>query len=228
MKRSDINEILGHTRQFFSMHDVHLPPFASFPPTKWQRLDQAAWQEVFDLKLGWDVTAFGGNSFAAEGLTLFTLRNGSPNGVPYEKGYAEKIMHVRDGQVTPVHFHWRKREDIINRGGGNLIIELWNAGAHEETENTDVTVTVDGCRQTHAPGSQLRLAPGESICLTPGLYHSFWGERGFGDVLVGEVSSVNDDEHDNHFLQPVARYNNIEEDEPALLVLCNEYNLFRI
>ena len=32
MKRSDINEILGHTRQFFSMHDVHLPPFASFPP----------------------------------------------------------------------------------------------------------------------------------------------------------------------------------------------------
>ncbi len=53
MKRSDINEILGHTRQFFSMHDVHLPPFASFPPTKWQQLDQAAWQEVFDLKLGW-------------------------------------------------------------------------------------------------------------------------------------------------------------------------------
>ncbi len=90
MKRSDINEILGHTRQFFSMHDVHLPPFASFPPTKWQQLDQAAWQEVFDLKLGWDVTAFGGNSFAAEGLTLFTLRNGSPNGVPYEKCYAEK------------------------------------------------------------------------------------------------------------------------------------------
>ena len=228
MKRSDINEILGHTRQFFSMHDVHLPPFASFPPTKWQQLDQTAWQEVFDLRLGWDVTAFGGNNFAAQGLTLFTLRNGSPNGVPYEKCYAEKIMHVRDGQVTPMHFHWRKREDIINRGGGNLIIELWNAGAHEETENTDVTVTVDGCRQTHAPGSQLRLTPGESICLTPTLYHSFWGERGFGDVLVGEVSSVNDDEHDNHFLQPVARYNNIEEDEPALLVLCNEYNLFRI
>ncbi|NCB58993.1 MAG: D-lyxose/D-mannose family sugar isomerase, partial [Gammaproteobacteria bacterium] len=28
MKRSAINEILGHTRQFFSQHDVHLPPFA--------------------------------------------------------------------------------------------------------------------------------------------------------------------------------------------------------
>ena len=59
---------------------------------------------MFDLRLGWDVTAFGGDHFAAQGLTLFTLRNGSPNGVPYEKCYAEKIMHVRDGQVTPMLF----------------------------------------------------------------------------------------------------------------------------
>ena len=72
MKRSAINEILGHTRQFFSLHDVHLPPFASFPPTQWRKLDPAAWREVFDLKLGWDVTAFGGNNFAAQGLTPAT------------------------------------------------------------------------------------------------------------------------------------------------------------
>lgn len=101
MKRSEINEILGHTRQFFSMHDVHLPPFASFPPTRWQQLDPNAWQEVFDLRLGWDVTAFGGDNFAAQGLTLFALRNGSPGGKPWAKCYAEKIMHVREGQVTP-------------------------------------------------------------------------------------------------------------------------------
>ena len=82
--------------------------------------------------------------------------------MPYEKCYAEKSCTSATA-VTPMHFHWRKREDIINRGGGNLIIELWNAGAHEETENTDVTVTVDGCRQTHAPGSQLRLTPGEHL-----------------------------------------------------------------
>lgn len=226
MKRSAINEILGHTRQFFSMHDVHLPPFASFSPGKWRQLDKQAWREVFDLKLGWDVTAFGGDNFAAQGLTLFTLRNGSPDGAPYVKSYAEKIMHVRDGQLTPMHFHWRKREDIINRGGGNLIIELWNAGADQQTIDTDVTVVIDGCIQTHAAGSQLRLSPGESICLTPGLYHSFWGEPGFGDVLVGEVSSVNDDDHDNHFLRPVERYTTIQEDEPAQLALCHEYRLF--
>ena len=162
MKRSEINEILGHTRQFFSKHDVHLPPFASFPPTQWQQLDHHAWREVFDLKLGWDVTAFGGNHFAERGLTLFALRNGSPNGTPYEKCYAEKIMHVRDGQVTPMHFHWRKREDIINRGGGNLIIELWNAGTHEETEETDVTVSVDGCFQTHAAAVSCAFDPGKA------------------------------------------------------------------
>lgn len=227
MKRSAINDILGHTRQFFSQHDVHLPPFASFSPAQWQQLDTAAWEEVFDLKLGWDVTAFGGNDFAEQGLTLFTLRNGSPNGMPYVKCYAEKIMHVRDTQVTPMHFHWRKREDIINRGGGNFIIELWNADSNEQTVDTDVTVVIDGCRQTHVAGSQLRLSPGESICLPPGLYHSFWAETGFGDVLVGEVSSVNDDDHDNHFLRPLARYNLIDEDEPAQLVLCNEYRQFR-
>ncbi|MCF6626108.1 D-lyxose/D-mannose family sugar isomerase, partial [Escherichia coli] len=90
MKRSAINDILGHTRQFFSQHDVHLPPFASFSPAQWQQLDTAAWEEVFDLKLGWHVTAFGRNNFAAHGLTLFTLRNGSAKGMPYVKCYAEK------------------------------------------------------------------------------------------------------------------------------------------
>lgn len=227
MKRSEINEILGHTRQFFSMHDVHLPPFASFPPARWQQLAADAWREVFELRLGWDVTAFGGDNFAAQGLTLFTLRNGSPGGKPWAKCYAEKIMHVRDGQVTPLHFHWRKREDIINRGGGNLIVELWNADEKEQKEDGDIRVSIDGCQQTHVAGSHIRLTPGESICLPPGLYHSFWGEAGFGDVLVGEVSSVNDDDTDNHFLQPTARYNHIDEDEPAVLVLCNEYSLVR-
>lgn len=161
MKRSAINEILGHTRQFFSARCAP-PPFASFPPTQWRKLDASARSEVFDLKLGWDVTAFGGNNFAAQGLTLFTLRNGSPKGMPYEKCYAEKIMHVREAQVTPMHFHWRKREDIINRGGGNLIVELWNAGLREQTEDSDVNVVIDGCRQTHAAGSQLRLTPGRA------------------------------------------------------------------
>ncbi|CFV20976.1 ATP synthase subunit delta [Yersinia pseudotuberculosis] len=226
MKRSEVNQILKQTGHFFARHHIQLPPFARFTPQRWQQLDPKAWQELFDLKLGWDITAFGGNHFLTQGLTLFTLRNGSVSGTPYPKCYAEKIMHVREGQVTPMHFHWRKQEDIINRGGGNLIVELWNSDAFEQTEESDVTVTLDGCRQTHAAGSQLRLSPGESICLVPGVYHSFWGEVGYGEVLVGEVSMVNDDDHDNRFMKPLERFNSIIEDEPAELVLCNEYCRF--
>ncbi|HGM7029818.1 TPA: D-lyxose/D-mannose family sugar isomerase [Serratia liquefaciens] len=226
MNRSAVNQILQQTQHFFARFDVHLPSFAHFSPTVWRQLDRQPWQEVFDLKLGWDVTAFGGEDFAHKGLTLFTLRNGSPGGQPYAKCYAEKIMHCREAQVTPMHFHWRKREDIINRGGGNLIVELHNADPQEGLADSPVTVTLDGCRQTHAPCSRLRLAPGESICLTPGIYHSFWGEEGFGDVLVGEVSTVNDDDNDNRFLTPLSRFSQIEEDQPPQWLLCNEYLRF--
>ena len=224
MKRSAINEILGHTRQFFSQHDVHLPPFASFPPTQWRKLDAAAWSEVFDLKLGWDVTAFGGNNFAAQGLTLFTLRNGSPKGMPYEKCYAEKIMHVRDAQVTPMHFHWRKREDIINRGGGNVLIRVYNSLPDESIDYTsDVTVHTDGRAYTVPAGTQIRLTPGESIYITQRLYHDFEVEPGTGDVLLGEVSQCNDDSIDNRFNPPMGRFPAIEEDEPPYRLLCTEY-----
>ncbi|MDT3251838.1 D-lyxose/D-mannose family sugar isomerase [Serratia sp. root2] len=226
MNRSAVNRILQQTQHFFARFDVHLPPFAHFSPSAWRQRDRESWQEVFDLKLGWDVTAFGGDDFAHHGLTLFTLRNGSPGGQPYVKCYAEKIMHCREAQVTPMHFHWRKREDIINRGGGNLIVELHNADADERLADGAVTVTLDGCRQTHAAGSRLRLAPGESICLTPGIYHSFWGEEGFGDVLVGEVSTVNDDDNDNRFLTPLSRFGQITEDQPPQWLLCNEYSRF--
>ena len=90
-------------------------------------------------------------------------------------------------------------EDIINRGGGNLIVTLHNRDG-DRLADSPVQVTLDGICQTHAAGSQLRLSPGESVTLLPGVWHSFWGETGYGDVLVGEVSMPNDDEHDNVFL----------------------------
>ncbi|AIR64808.1 D-lyxose/D-mannose family sugar isomerase [Cedecea neteri] len=226
MKRSEVNQYLNETRQFFARHGVQLPPFASFSPQKWLQVNPRSWQEVFDLKLGWDITDFGGGDFLTMGLTLFTLRNGSPEGAPYAKSYAEKVMHVRDNQMTPMHFHWSKQEDIINRGGGNLIVELWQSDPFEQPDETDITVVIDGCRQTHAAGSQLRLSPGESISLVPEMYHSFWGEPGYGDVLVGEVSMVNDDDHDNRFLKPLERFSTLTEDIAPALLLCHEYRQF--
>ncbi|MFS2225026.1 D-lyxose/D-mannose family sugar isomerase [Pantoea sp. B65] len=222
MKRSEVNAILQQTREFFARQDVHLPRWAEFPLQQWQQLAREEWREVFDLQLGWDVTSFGSDDFLHTGLTLFTLRNGSPGGAPYAKCYAEKIMHCREGQVTPMHFHWRKMEDIINRAGGNLIVELYHRHG-EAPDNRPVTVAIDGFRQTHAAGTQIRLSPGESVTLAPGIYHSFWGEAGLGDVLVGEVSMINDDDTDNYFLTPRPRFNPVEDDEAPRWLLCNEY-----
>jgi hypothetical protein len=71
------------------------------------------------------------------------------------------------------------------------------------------------------PGEVVDLSPGESITLPPRLYHEFWAER--ASVLIGEVSAVNDDTTDNRFAEPVGRFPEIEEDEPILHYLCNEY-----
>jgi D-lyxose ketol-isomerase len=70
-------------------------------------------------------------------------------------------------------------------------------------------------------GSTLRLAPGESVTLLPGVWHAFWGEG--GDVLIGEVSTVNDDETDNVFASPIGRFAAIEEDEPPTHLLVSDY-----
>ncbi|MBE5252505.1 D-lyxose/D-mannose family sugar isomerase [Mixta mediterraneensis] len=222
MQRSEVNAILQRTREFFMRQDVHLPPWADYGLHQWREVNREAAEELLTLHLGWDVTSFGEDDFRQTGLTLFTLRNGSPGGKPWHKPYAEKIMHVREGQVTPMHYHPQKMEDIINRGGGNVIVTLYNrAGAG--LADTPVSVTLDGISQTHAAGTQLRLSPGESVTLEPGIWHSFWGEDGFGDVLVGEVSMPNDDENDNVFLTSLPRFNPVDEDEEPRWLLCNEY-----
>lgn len=224
MKRSEINTIMRQGLAFLAQHQFHLPPFAVWSPAEWRRKESAC-RDIVAQQLGWDITDFGSGDFAEIGLFLFTLRNGSASerDNPCGKAYAEKIMLVREGQVTPTHFHHQKMEDIINRGGGNLIIRLWNATADNGLADTPVTLSVDGLRTTVAAGGILTLHPGESVCLPQRNYHSFWGEPGAGTVLVGEVSRVNDDHADNHFHEPVGRFPEIEEDEPPLHLLCSDY-----
>ena len=59
----------------------------------------------------------------------------------------------------------------------------------------------------------------------PYIAHIFGPKPGTGDLIVGEVSKVNDDNTDNYFLEPVARFADIDEDEPILHPLCNEYGV---
>ena len=183
-------------------------------------------REIVENGLGWDITDFGKGDFEHFGLVLFTIRNGNPRNWETQTGklYAEKIMLVEDGQITPMHFHWRKMEDIINRGGGQLALQLYNATPEEEPEpGREVSVAIDGVRHTHRAGEIIRLAPGESITLEQGCYHKFWGE---GRVLIGEVSLVNDDISDNRFSEPTGRFPTIEEDVPAIHLLCNDYSRY--
>ena len=43
-------------------------------------------------------------------------------------------------------------------------------------------------------------------------------------MLIGEVSTVNDDLTDNVFAEPIARFSDIEEDEPPVHLLVSDYD----
>lgn len=222
MKRSEINQAIRRMEALLEAHRFLLPDFCGWAPADWA--DKGAeYDEIRDNMLGWDVTDYGMGDFHKLGLTLITIRNGNPANPKYTKTYAEKIMLVEEGQVSPMHFHWHKMEDIINRGGGNLVFKLYNATEDEGLADTDVEICQDGRRYMVKAGSEIILKPGQSLSLYPYYYHEFTVEPGTGDVLVGEVSMCNDDNTDNRFLEPLGRFPTIEEDEPPHRLLCTEY-----
>lgn len=218
MKRSEINEIQRSAEAFLREHRFYLPPWAFWDPRDWTTTGLET-EEIRENFLGWDVTDFGSGDFWKRGLFLFTLRNGNPR--RDKKPYAEKIMIVQEGQETPTHFHRIKMEDIINRGGGNLILELHRSDYQEQRSTLPLEVSVDGIRRTVQAGERIVLTPGESICLEPYVYHRFWAEE--GRTLVGEVSVINDDRTDNRFLEPLGRFPEIEEDQEPLHLLVSDY-----
>lgn len=223
MKRSAINRYIAEAESFFAENHFMLPPYAAWTPEEWRQCGGEA-DEIRTCRLGWDVTDFHSGCFESLGLTLFTLRNGLPVAGTAAKVYAEKIMFVRQHQVTPFHYHVRKTEDIINRGGhgaGRLMVQLCNSDGNGGFAQSIVSVSCDGVRRQVKPGGSIVLGPGESVTLTPSLYHQFHAVD--GDALIGEVSSVNDDETDNYFKEPLPRYPEIVEDEPPLRLLCTEY-----
>jgi len=220
MRRSEINAYIREAESLFDRYCFKLPQWASWGPSDWQCKGLEC-DEIRKCGLGWDITDFGSGDFLKCGLLLITLRNGVPGDSKYKKTYAEKIMVVREMQVTPMHFHWHKMEDIINRGGGDLVMQLWKASFKEELSDEKFSVSMDGVEKNLAPGETIRLKPGESIALEPYVYHKFWAENGI--VMAGEVSMVNDDKNDNRFYLPAGRFPKIDEDEAPLRLLCNEY-----
>lgn len=223
MKRSRVNEIIREADAFIRSFGYILPPFAYWSPEEMQRrrADSAG---IFDARLGWDITDYGQGRFEELGLFLFTLRNGRMEDMKKGAGmlYAEKIMISRRDQLSPMHRHVTKAEDIINRGGGKLVLELFMPDEEGGIDpRRQVSVPVDGTIRKLDPGVLLKLDPGESVTLLPGVWHSFWGEG--GDVLIGEVSTVNDDLTDNIFRDPIGRFPEIEEDVAPVHLLVSDY-----
>jgi len=223
MKRSEINQILKNAKTFMAEKQFMLPPWAYWSVSDWTTNKEDA-PEIIDNMLGWDITDFGSSDFYKRGLFLFTIRNGK-FGVD-KKPYAEKIMIVEENQETPMHYHWSKMEDIIDRAGGNLVIELFNSTKDSKFDTTAVRFKTDGVSRSVEAGGKVILTPGESICLEQGMYHRFYGEQGKGKVLVGEVSMVNDDANDNCFYESIGRFPVIEEDEAPLHLLVSDYGKF--
>ena len=223
MKRSRINDIMAEANEMIRHHGFRLPPFAYWTPQEFVANKHIA-QGVIEARNGWDITDYGAGRYDEMGLFLFTLRNGRQADLARGGGmcYAEKLLISKQDQLSPMHTHVLKAEDIINRGGATLVVELFGSDAQGRfADDKGGTVYCDGLRRDFVAGEKLKLAPGESVTLMPGDWHAFWGEG--GDVLIGEVSTVNDDETDNIFREPIGRFAQIEEDVAPTHLLVSDY-----
>ena len=157
----------------------------------------------------WDVTDFGLGRFDQVGLVSVNLAA--------QPQYCEKLMYAKERQVTPTHTHGKKKEDIICRRG-RLAIELWKGHPDRTRKGEVFRLLRNGETTDVCSGEALLLLAGERVTLEPGVYHAFWPDS--PEAIIGEVSTANDDAHDNFFVDTsVGRFPEIDEDEAPLVRL---------
>jgi hypothetical protein len=150
----------------------------------------------------WDVTDFGLGDWRRHGLVLVNLTA--------EPEYCEKVIYAKKGMTCPCHCHHRKKEDIICRHG-ELAARLW-AGLPAETNGGRFAIKVNGEARELVGGEPLVLRSGERVTIPPRVYHEFVPLS--DECIIGEVSTANDDAHDNFFVDPrIGRFPKVEEDE---------------
>lgn len=153
----------------------------------------------------WDVTDFGLGDFSRCGLVLVNLAE--------QPEYCEKVMYVRHKQITPCHHHKAKKEDIICRWG-TLAIQL-------RSPKPVVRLQVNGAERDIPTDRPLLLQAGERVTLVRDVRHEFWAESEY--AVVGEVSTANDDKHDNYFDNlEIGRFSQITEDERPVVKLVSD------
>ena len=222
MKRSEVENSINWAKDLLKRNNITLPMFGYWDVNDFKRRRDDI-ETIVKTMRGWDVTDFGEGDFQKVGSVLFTIRNGllgTDIGCPY----AEKLILMREGQILPMHFHYTKTEDIINRAGGILSIQVYNSLPDGSMDyDSDVNVRMDGVMSSVKAGTVIDIPTGCSMTVTRGLYHLFICKPRYGDAVIGEVSSVNDDNIDNHFAEERPRFVKIEEDVPLTIPLVNEY-----
>jgi len=159
----------------------------------------------------WDVTDFGLGDWRRFGLVLVNLAE--------QPEYCEKLMYAQKGMTTPAHCHRKKKEDIICRWG-KLAVRVW-PGVPDASQDHSFTIPVDHEPFRVKSGQVIELEAGSRVTLIPGVYHEFYPVS--EECIVGEVSTANDDLHDNYFVNSeIGRYPGIEEDEPAYVRLLSD------
>lgn len=226
MKRSEINQAISKAMKRLDEFKITLPCFGYWKLSDWKNNEEIT-ERIRERMMGWDVTDFGSGDFSKCGATLFTVRNGDKNDLELKMPYAEKYIILSDEteQEIPLHYHIYKSEDIINRGGGILLVQLYHkaedGGLDEERP---IEVYTDCIKNVVEPGGVIEVLPGNSITLEPYVYHRFYAKKDCGLLIVGEVSKVNDDNTDNVFYESSERFAEVEEDEEIFYPLVNEYN----
>ncbi|MHA1764517.1 MAG: D-lyxose/D-mannose family sugar isomerase [Promethearchaeota archaeon] len=223
MKRSEIDSLILKSIDILHENKFFLPEFAYWTLNTWKKQNKEEIHEILDRKLGWDITDYGSGDFHRCGLIHFTLRNGKSNS---GRNYCEKIMIGFPGQKLPWHYHFNKYEDIINRGGGNLIVQVYQKTKNNDFSIEKIPILIDGIKKVKNPGEKIILKPGQSIYLNAGIFHRFWADSSASVVLIGEVSSVNDDKSDNFYKGVVQRFMEIEEDENPIYLLYSDYEKY--
>lgn len=225
MKRSVINKNITWAIEACKRLGFHLPSFAFWTNEEWESKKDVT-EHMVSVMQGWDVTDYNSGDFDKVGAVLFTLRNGNIYDASKGTPYCEKIIAMKAGQTLPFHFHYSKTEDIINRTGGTLCVKVYASKSKEDgygiDTEADVNLRLDGIPVTLRAGEVVEVHNGDSITLFPYIYHEFWAKEEDGDLIIGEVSSINDDSKDNHFVEPL-NLDPIEEDEEPQYRLCSGY-----